>query len=169
MSELYIGLLHMRGTYIYGAARADSVLAALAAMSDVDQDLELLGVEWLQTYDELPERGQNSEPVQGVLERLGDGNAALDWSYTYPEDAEPDLADVLKEQVEGFIDGWIEGAVERLGEFTFGDYAFIAELRFQDEEETELGWAYKGSLKGASHLFTRAVRDAEDGLDKGDG
>ena len=49
----------------------------------------------------------------------------------------------MKEQVEGFIDGWIEGAVERLGEFSFGDYAFVAELRFQDEE-VELGWAYKG-------------------------
>src|SRR5690349_16962451 len=107
----------MRGTYIYGAARADSVLAALAAMADVDPDLELVGVEWLQTFDELPERGQSSEPVQGVLETLGDGNAALDFSYTYPEDAEPDPGDVLKEQLEGFVDAWIDGAVERFGSF----------------------------------------------------
>jgi hypothetical protein len=165
MSELYIGLLHMRGAYIYGAARADSVLAALAAMADVDPDLELLGVEWLQTYDELPERGQQSEPVRGVLAALADGRAALDHSFTYPEDAEPDPADALREEVESFVGGWIEGAAERFGDFALGDYAFIAELRFPDEDEAEIGWAYQGSVAGAPALFTRAARDAEDGLD----
>jgi hypothetical protein len=161
MPELYIGLLHVRGAYIYGAARADGALAALAAMADADDSLELLGVEWLQTFDELPERGQQSEPVQGVLATLGDGDAALDWAFTYPEDAEPDPADVLKEQVEGFVDAWIEGAVERFGEFEFGDYAFVAEMKL--DGETEIGWAYQGSLLRAADLFARAAEDARAG------
>jgi hypothetical protein len=168
MPELYIGLLHVRGAYVYGAARADGVLAALAAMADCDDSLELLGVEWLQTYDELPERGRESEPVVGVLETLGEDDAALDWAFTYPEDAEPDPADVLKDQVDGFVERWIDGAVERFGEFDFGDYAFVAEMKL--DGETEIGWAYQGSLLRATELFERAAEDARDGgLDGGDG
>ena len=168
MAELYIALLHARGAYIYGAARADSVLEALAAMADSDDSLELLGVEWLQTYEELPERGRQSEPVQGVLATLGDDDAALDWAFTYPEDAEPDPADVLKEHVDGFVEHWIDGAVERFGEFEFGDYAFVAEMRL--DGETEIGWAYQGSLLRAADLFARAAEEArEDGVDGGDG
>jgi hypothetical protein len=160
--ELFIGLVHVRGAYIYGAARADSVLAALAAMAD-ETDQELLGVEWLQTYEELPERGRQSEPVRGVLEKLGDGGAALDWAYTYPDDAGPDPADALKEHVEGFVEHWIDGAVERFGAFEFGDYAFLAEMQL--DGETEIGWAYSGSLTRAADLFTRAARDAREGED----
>jgi hypothetical protein len=167
VAELYIGLLHMRGSYIYGAARADSVLEALAAMADCDDALELLGVEWLQTYDELPEAGRQSEPVQGVLATLGDARAALDWAFTYPEDAEPDPADVLKEQVDGFVERWIDGAVDRFGAFELGDYAFVAELRL--DGDTEIGWAYQGSLLRAADLFARAAEDARDGVDDSDG
>ncbi len=157
MPELYIALLHTPGAFIYGAARADSVVAAVAAFAETE---ELLGIEWLQTYDELPERGQQSEPVQGVLAKLGDGDVALDWAFTYPLDEEPDPADALKEQVEGFVEGWIEGAVERFGDFEFGDYAFVAEMRI--DGDVEIGWAYQGSLLRAAALFERAADDARE-------
>ena len=80
----------MRGTYIYGAARADSVLAALAAMSDVDQDLELLGVEWLQTFDELrPSAARTARPSRPCSPTLGDAQRRVRHGPTDAEDAGP--------------------------------------------------------------------------------
>jgi len=35
--------------------------------------------------------------------------------------------------------------------------------------ETEIGWAYQGSLLRAAELFERAAEDARDGVDGGDG
>jgi hypothetical protein len=157
VAELYIALLHIPGAFIHGAARADSVVEAVAAFASEE---ELLGIEWLQTYDSLPDRGQQSEPVQGVLAKLGDGDVALDWAYTYPTDPETDAADTLKQQVEGFVEGWIEGAVERFGEFEFGDYAFVAEMHL--DGDVEIGWAYQGALTRAAELFERAADDARD-------
>ena len=157
MPELYIALLNVDGAFIYGAARAETVVAAVAAFAEQE---ELLGIEWLQTYDSLPDRGQQSEPVQGVLAKLADGDVALDWAYTYPTDEESVAADALQEQVDGFVDGWIEGAVERFGEFEFGDYAFVAEMHL--DGDVEIGWAYQGSLTRAAALFERAADDARE-------
>jgi len=178
MAELWIALLETRrldgdgGAYIYGAARADSVLGAVAALTDSaeEREVELRGVEWLQTYDSLPESGQESEPVRDVVALLGDdGRVALDWSFTFPADEGPDPVETLTEQVDALVHGWIEGGVERFGAFELGDFAFVAELRFEGEEPS-IGWAYGGDVAtGALDLFERASEQARDGVDDSDG
>lgn len=178
MAELWIALLETRrldgdgGAYIYGAARADSVLGAVAALTDCaeERDVELRGFEWLQTYDSLPESGQESEPVRDVLALLGDdGRVAMDWSFTFPADAEPDPVEAITDQIDSLVHGWVEGGVERFGAFELGDFAFIAELRFEGEEPS-IGWAYGGDVAtGALDLFERAVQQARDGVDDRDG
>ena len=153
MTELYIALLQAGGEFVYAGARAERVAAAVAAFA---AEHELEAIEWLQTYDSLPERGQQSEPVQSVLALLEEDDVALDWANSAPADEEPDPADAARELVEN----WIDGAVERFGEFELGDHAFVAELRLGDD--VEIGWAYHGSLRGAAALFERAADDARE-------
>ena len=177
MSELWIALVETRrgdgdeDAYVYGAARADSVLGAVAALTDCAEarEVELRGFEWLQTYESLHERGQESEPVREVLALLGeDGRVAMDWSSTLPADAEPDPVEVLTDQVDSLVHGWIEGGVERFGPFELGDFAFLAEVRFEGEEPS-IGWAFGGDVAtGALALFERAAEQARDGVDDSD-
>jgi hypothetical protein len=171
VTDIWVSLLHVRrldatgGAYIYGAARADGVVAAVAALAlQADEmDLEPLAIEWLQTHESLPPRGQESEPVRAVVAALEDADVALDFAFSYPEDAEPDPADALKEHIDGFVEHWIDDAVERFGAFELGDYAFVAEMRLDPgDDQTEIGWAYQGSLTRAPELFTRAAEDAQD-------
>ncbi len=144
----------------------------MAALTDSaeERDVELRGVEWLQTYDSLPEGGQASEPVQDVVALLGDdGHVALDWSSAVPADQGPDPAEEITEQVDALVHGWIEAGVERFGAFELGDFAFVAELRFEGEEPS-IGWAFGGDVAtGALDLFERAVQQARDGVDDSDG
>jgi hypothetical protein len=172
VNDIWVALLHVRrldgtgGAFVYGAARAEGVVGAVAALAlhAGEQELELLAIEWLQSYDSLPQRGQESEPVRAVVAAAEEADAVLDFAFAYPEDAEPDPAEVLKEHVDGFVEHWIDDAVERFGAFELGDYAFIAEMRLDPgDAEPEIGWAYQGSLTRASQLFARAAREAQDG------
>ena len=124
-------------------------------MAAFGSEREVEAIEWLQTYESLPERGQQSEPVQSVVALLEDDDVALDWANSTPADEEPDPADALRELVEN----WIDGATERFGDFELGDHALVAELRLDDD--VELGWAYHGSLRGAAALSS-AADDARD-------
>jgi hypothetical protein len=161
--EIWVGMLNVRpgpdgtgGAYVYCAARAGSAAEAIAAVSG--ERFEIGSVEWLAPYATLNERRRESEAVAGVMKALGDGDVALDYFFSYPEGGgEPDAADELKERVEGFVEGWIEGAVEECGPFALGEFAFVAEMRFPDDDEPELGWAYVGDLDNAPALFARAA------------
>jgi hypothetical protein len=170
VNDIWVSLLHVRrldgtgGAYIYGAARAEGVVGAVAALAlqAEEMGLEPLAIEWLQTHASLPQRGQESEPVRAVVAALADAPAVLDFVFSYPEDEEPDPADALKEHVEGFVEHWIDDAVDRFGAFELGDYAFVAEMRLDPGgDATEIGWAYQGSLTRAAQLFTRAAQDAQ--------
>jgi hypothetical protein len=66
----------------------------------------------------------------------------------------------LKERVGGFIERWIDGAVEACGPFELGDFAFVAEMRFPNDVAPELGWAYDGDIARAPALFARAAEVA---------
>ena len=111
-----------------------------------------LGIEWLQTYDSLPERGQQSEPVQACSPaargrrrrvRLGDS-------------IRPTRTGSRRRAQSAAVEHWIDGAAERFGEFELGDYAFVAELRLDDE--VELGWAYQRVADAARRSCSGARR-----------
>ena len=146
MPELYVGLLHLQGSYVYAATRAASIAEAVTAFGD-----EVIGIEWLQTFDSLPPSGQSSEAVQAVLAELLDNDVA----FVEGDDESGDPAEVLK----AHVDHWVDEAAERFGEFSIGAYGFAVELRIDDE--VELGWAYGGAISpGAAELFTRAAEQA---------
>ncbi len=166
---IWVGVVDVRpgpdgagGAYVYCAARATSVVGAVAEIGAQasEQGFEIVAIDWLSRWIELPEPRRDSDAVTGVLAALADGNVALDHFYSYPDKDDHDAADLLKRYVEGFVEGWIDGAVESCGPFEFGDFAFVAEMRFADED-LELGWAYSGTLKHAPALFTRAAEVAE--------
>ena len=155
MPELYVGLLHLEGSFVYAATRAGSVAEAVAAFGD-----EVIGIDWLQTFDSLPPSGQSSEAVQAVLAELLDNDVA----FVEGDDESGDPAEVLK----AHVDHWVDEATERFGGFAIGAYGFAVELRIDDE--VELGWAYGGAMSpGAAELFGRAAEQARGGVDRGDG
>jgi len=168
---MWVGMINLRpgpdgsgGAFAYCAARADSLAGAVAKVAaEADaRGFEILALDRLSRYDDMPETARASEAVRAVVAALGDGDAALDHFYTYPELDEPDAAEPLKARVAGFVDGWIEDAVENCGPFELGDFAFVAEMRFPDDEELELGFAYDGDLDHAPGLFARAAEVAEE-------
>jgi hypothetical protein len=173
MENVWVGLLHVRsldatgGAYVYCGGRAESVAGVVGAVSDAvgEREHELVAIEWLSPHSELAAEQQASETISEVFAALAGDDVALGTFFTYPEDDEADPAEELKQRVEGFVEGWIEGAVEQLRPFELGDFAFVAELRFAAETpggqpETDIGWAYDGSLERAPALFARAAEDA---------
>ncbi|MBE2318300.1 hypothetical protein DVA67_020125 [Solirubrobacter sp. CPCC 204708] len=145
MPELYVALLHMPGAFVYAGTQASSVAEAVAAFGD-----EVLGIEWLQTFDSLPARGQENEAVQAVLAGLLD--APVVFVEGYDEDEAGDPLDGMR----AHLDHWVDEAAERFGEFSVGAYGFVLEMQLGDE--VELGWAYGGALTpGAAELFARAA------------
>ena len=151
MPELYVALLHLPGSFVYAATRASSVAEAVAAFGD-----EVIGIEWLQTFDSLPPSGQSSEAVQAVLAGLLDEEVVF--VEGYPEEESGDPAEALR----AHVDHWVDEAAERFGEFSIGAYGFVMELHVDDE--VELGWAYGGELSpGAAELFARAAEQARGG------
>ena len=159
MPELYVALLHVPGAFVYAGTRAESVVEAVTAFGG---EVEVLGIEWLQTFDSLPARGQENDAVQTVLQELLD--ADIVFVEGYGEDEAGDPAEGLRAHVEH----WVDEAVERFGDFSVGAYGFVLEMQLDDE--VELGWAYGGSLSpGAAALFARAAEQARDGVDPSDG
>ena len=157
MPELYVGLLHLPARSSTRRRGLTSVAEAVAAFGD-----EVIGIEWLQTFDSLPPSGQSSEAVQAVLAELLDADVAF--VEGDDEDESGDPAEVLK----AHVDHWVDEAAERFGEFSIGAYGFAVELRIDDE--VELGWAYGGAMSpGAAELFGRAAEQARGGVDRGDG
>jgi hypothetical protein len=154
--ELWICLLDVDGAYVYGAGRAPSVLTLVAALTDEleRRGLQLTAIEWLNAYDALPAQQRESEPIASLVEAAGDGVALSD-SEPYEE------ADEQKERILAFISNWVDNAVEHGGGFELGDFAFVAEMRYDAEDPMALGWAYAGALRNAGELFSRAARQAE--------
>ena len=148
MPELYVALLHVPGAFVYAGTRAASVAEAVARFGE-----EMLGIEWLQTFDSLPARGQENEAVQAVLAALLDEDVAFVEGYDEDEAGDP------AEGLRAHLDHWVDEAAERFGEFSIGAYGFVVEMRLDDE--VELGWAYGGAMEpGAVQLFTRAAEQA---------
>jgi hypothetical protein len=167
---IWVGMVDVRpgpdgpgGAYAYCAARAESVADAVGEIGAQvgAQGFELVAIEWLSRWAELSQPRRDSDAVAAVLAALADGNVALDRFFSYPEPEEHGAADLLKRCVQGFVEGWIDGAVESCGPFELGDFAFVAEMRFADEDP-ELGWAYSGALEHAPALFARASEVAEE-------
>jgi len=164
--DIWVGMLDVRpgpdgtgGAYVYCAARAGSAAEAVAAVSV--EGFEISSIEWLAPHASLRERVRESEAVAAVVKTLGDGDVALDYFFSYPDgEGEPEVADELKERVAGFLERWIEGAVEECGPFELGEFAFVAEMQFPDDAEPELGWAYDGDIARAPALFARAAEVA---------
>jgi len=157
VAELYVALLHVPGEFVYAGTRADSVAEAAAAFGE-----DVIGIEWLQTFDSLPARGQENDAIQTVLQELLDNEVAF--VAGYPEEESGDPTEVMRAHLEH----WVDEAAERFGEFSVGAYGFVMELVLDDE--VELGWAYGGAMEpGAAALFARAAEQARDGMDRGDG
>jgi hypothetical protein len=164
--QLWIGMLDVRpgtegahGAYVYCAARADEAAAALVTISAAAtaRGFEIQAITWLSRFADLSESQQESEAVAGVVATLGDEAAALDHFFTYPEADEHLAARELKDEVEEFVAGWIDGAVEALGPFTLGDFAFVAEMEFPGVDAPEVGWAFRGEVDRAPDFFARAI------------
>jgi hypothetical protein len=148
MSELYVALLHVPGEFVYAGTRADSVAEAVTKFGD-----EVVGIEWLQTFDSLPPTAQSNDAVQAVLQELLDKDVAFVEGYGEEESGDP------TEVFRAHLDHWVDEAAERFGEFAIGAYGFVMELKLDDE--VELGWAYGGALEpGAVALFERAAEQA---------
>jgi hypothetical protein len=77
---------------------------------------------------------------------------AIDWLKPFDQLGEAQRASPA-------VESWVEGALEECGDFDLGDFGFVAEMRFEPDE-TEIGWAYSGTLERAGDLFTRAVAAA---------
>jgi hypothetical protein len=154
--ELWVCLLDVDGAYVYGAGRAPSVLTFVAALTDeLDRrGLELTAIEWLNAYDVLPPPQREGEPIASLVEAAGDG-VALGELEPYEDGSEQ------KDRILTFIANWVDNAVEHGGGFELGDFAFVAEMRYDDTEPMQIGWAYAGALRNASELFSRAARQAE--------
>lgn len=150
-----MALLHVPGAFVYAGTKADSVAEAVARFGD-----DVLGIEWLQTLDSLPPRGQENEAVQAVLAGLLDEDVAFVEGYGEDEAEDP------TEGLRAHLDHWVDEAAERFGAFSIGAYGFVVELQLDDE--VELGWAYGGAMTpGAAALFARAAEQARGG--RGDG
>jgi hypothetical protein len=174
---LWVGMLEVRplpgssvladavGAYVYVAGRAPGMIAAVEIIDARVRlrELEAVTVEWLKPYDQLPEAQQSSPPVAGLIDALETAPAAVGALYSFRSADEPGAAAGLKQRVEGFLESWIDGALEECGEFDLGDFGFVAEMRFEPDEEPEIGWAYSGTLERAGALFTRAVAAAAEG------
>jgi hypothetical protein len=151
VSDLYVALLHMPGEFVYAGTKASSVVEAVTNFGDA-----VVGIEWLQTFDSLPARGQENEAVQAVLAGLLDEDVVF--VEGYPEEESGDPAEALR----AHVDHWVDEAAERFGEFSIGAYGFVMELEVDDE--VELGWAYGGEMSpGAAELFSRAAEQARGG------
>jgi hypothetical protein len=168
--QLWIGMLDVRpgtegahGAYAYCAARAGSAAGALAAIDGeaTERGFAIQAVTWLSRFADLSKTQQGSEAVATVVATLADDAAGLDCFFTYPE-AEDHLAGrELKDEVEEFVAGWIDGAVEACGPFSLGDFAFVAEMQFPGDDAPELGWALRGEVDRAPEFFARAIELAE--------
>ncbi len=167
---IWVGMVDVRpgpdgagGAYVHCAARAKSVADAVADIGAhaSEQGFEILAIDWLSRWIDLPGPRRDSDAVTGVLAALADGTVALDRFDSYPDKDDHDAVAQLKRHVEGFVEEWIDGAVESCGPFALGDFAFVAEMRFADEDP-ELGWAYSGTLENAPALFARAAEVAEE-------
>jgi hypothetical protein len=157
VAELFVALLHVPGEFVYAGTRADSVAEAVAKFG-----AEVIGIEWLQTFDSLPPRGQENDAIQTVLQELLDKDVAFVEGYGEEESGDP------TETLRAHLDHWVDEAAERFGEFSVGAYGFVMELQLDDE--VELGWAYGGALEpGAVDLFSRAAEQARSGVDRSDG
>jgi hypothetical protein len=151
VSDIYVALLHVPGEFVYAGTRASSVLEAVTNFGDA-----VVGIEWLQTLNSLPARGQENEAVQAVLAGLLDEDVAF--VEGYPEEESGDPAEAMR----AHVDHWVDEAAERFGEFSIGAYGFVMELQVDDE--VELGWAYGGEMSpGAAELFSRAAEQARGG------
>jgi hypothetical protein len=164
--QVWIGMLDVRpgtegahGAYAYCAARAGSAAGALAAIDGeaTERGFAIQAVTWLSRFADLSEAQRESDAVAGVAGTLGDRAAALDSFFTYPEAEEHLAARELKDEVEAFVAGWIDGAVEALGPFTLGDFAFVAEMEFDGDDTPEFGWAFRGEVDRAPDFFARGI------------
>jgi hypothetical protein len=173
---LWIGMLEVRplpgssvlagaaGAYVYAGARAPGMIAAVGIIDAKVRlrELEPIAVDWLKPFDQLPEAQQASGPVAALIDALELEPVAVGNLYSFLSPEEPGAAGALKQRVEGFLESWIDGALEECGEFELGDFGFVAEMRFEADEESEIGWAYSGTLERAGALFTRAVEAADE-------
>lgn len=157
MSDIFIALLHLPGEFVYAGTRASTVVEAVTKLGD-----DVVGIEWLQTFDSLPPSGQANEAVQAVLAGLLDEDVVFVEGYGEEEAGDP------TETLRAHLDHWVDEAADRFGEFSVGAYGFVLEMLL--DGEVELGWAYGGALSpGAAELFSRAAEQARDGVDRGDG
>lgn len=159
MFDVRPGTPGAHGAYVYAAARAGSAAGALAAIEAhaTERELAIQAVTWLSRLADLSTSQKESEAVASVVAALGDDTAALGTFFTYPEAEDHLAARELKEEVEEFVAGWIDGAVAALGSFSLGDFAFVAEMQFPGDETPELGWAFRGEVDRAPDLFARAI------------
>jgi hypothetical protein len=164
--RIWIGLIDVQpgrqvtgGAYVYCAGRGESAADALAAVSAeaFERGVRIVAIEEFRLYADLPLAEQNDEKVRDVVAALGQADAGLDWFHGYPEEDEPDLTNALKERVLGFVEGWIDGAVELGRPFELGDLAFVAEMQFSDDDAPVIGWAYDGELQDAAALLRGAA------------
>ena len=151
MLDVRPGTEDAHGAYVYAAARAGGAAGALAAIDGeaTARGFEIQAVTWLSRFADLSESQRESEAVAGVASTLGGAAAALDHFFTYPDAEEHLAARELKDEVEAFVAGWIDGAVEALGPFQLGDFAFVAEMEFDGVDVPELGWAFRGEVDRA--------------------
>jgi hypothetical protein len=169
-NTVWVGLIDVQpgidgtgGAYAYCAGRGATVTDAVAAVGAeaAERGFEIVAIDWLSPYSNLPQPQRESQAVTGVLAALGEGHAALDRFHSYPNQDEPDAADALKQRVLAFVEGWVDGALESCEPFELGDLAFIAEMQFPHDDAHELGWAYDGQLQHATALFSRAAEAAK--------
>jgi hypothetical protein len=170
---IWVGMLEVRplpgsraladavGAYVYVAGRAPNVPEAIMAIDAQARlrELEPVAIDWLKPFDQLGEAQRASPAVESVIDALDGRGAAVGTLYSFLNAGEPGRAAELKRRVEGFLESWIDGALEECGDFDLGDFGFVAEMRFEPDE-TEIGWAYSGTLERAGDLFTRAVAAA---------
>lgn len=158
------------GAFAHVASRAPSLseAARLVEERSAEYDVTVRAFGWFVAEHDLSEAQKANEMLADLCAAAADDGAAFSETFhCYPEVDEPSHLDNLKEEVEGFVESWLEGAVDNHGEtFDLGDFAFIAELRFRDSvangDDAGIGWAFRGDLENAASLFERAAAAARE-------
>jgi hypothetical protein len=158
------------GAFVHVASRAPSLSEAVRLVEQraADYDVTVRSFDWFVPEHDLSDAQKTNEMLADLRAvATDDGDAFSDTFYCYPEVDEPSHLDDLKEEAEGFVESWLEGAVDNHGEtFDLGDFAFIAELRFResvaDSADVGIGWAFRGDRENAASLFERAAAVARE-------
>jgi hypothetical protein len=178
----WVGVINVRplpGSALLDGAPGAFVNCAVAAVGIVDAaaqlaehaetlELEIAGLDWLMPLDDATDVGEEAV-LRDLASKVTEGGVVFDDTFhCYPEVDEPDSEEDLRDEVVSFVEGWLEGAVERFGgSLELGDFAFVAEMLLGPdsagaERESRIGFAFCGPRERAGAFFARASETADD-------